>query len=109
MAILLVFGVMAATYESFKAPLINLATMPFLIIGVILIHKIMGEALSFMSAMRVFKSFRSVIICSAVISVFCAALGIILSILFSTPVGSTIVAADIVVFFVFSLIGRIKS
>ncbi|MCQ2489957.1 MAG: metal ABC transporter permease [Ruminococcus sp.] len=62
-----------------------------------------------LSAMRVFKSFRSVIICSAVISVFCAALGIILSILFSTPVGSTIVAADIVVFFVFSLIGRIKS
>ena len=40
MAILLVFGVMAATYESFKAPLINLATMPFIIIGVILIHKI---------------------------------------------------------------------
>ena len=50
MAILLVFGVMAATYESFKAPLINLATMPFIVIGVILIHKIMGEALSFMTA-----------------------------------------------------------
>ena len=37
MAILLVFGVMASTYESFKAPLINLATMPFILIGVILI------------------------------------------------------------------------
>ena len=53
MAILLVFGVMAATYESFKAPLINLATMPFIIIGVILIHKIIGEALSFMTAIGV--------------------------------------------------------
>jgi HAE1 family hydrophobic/amphiphilic exporter-1 len=53
MAILLVFGVMAATYESFKAPLINLATMPFIIIGVILIHKIIGEALSFMTAVGV--------------------------------------------------------
>ena len=53
MAILLVFGVMAATYESFKAPLINLATMPFIIIGVILIHKIMGEALSFMTAVGI--------------------------------------------------------
>ena len=53
MAILLVFGVMASTYESFKAPLINLATMPFIIIGVILIHKIMGEALSFMSAIGI--------------------------------------------------------
>ncbi len=53
MAILLVFGVMAATYESFKAPLINLATMPFIVIGVILIHKIMGEALSFMTAVGI--------------------------------------------------------
>ncbi len=49
MAILLVFGVMASTYESFKAPLINLATMPFLMIGVILINKITGQSLSFMS------------------------------------------------------------
>ena len=51
-----------------------------------------------------FKSFRSVIICSAVISVVCAAAGIIISILASTPVGSTIVSADIVVFLVFWLI-----
>ncbi|MGN0613272.1 MAG: metal ABC transporter permease [Porcipelethomonas sp.] len=57
-----------------------------------------------LSAMRVFKSFKSVIICSAVISVICAGFGIILSILFSTPVGSTIVAADIVVFFIFCII-----
>ncbi len=49
LAILLVFGVMASTYESFKAPLINLATMPFLMIGVILINKITGQALSLMS------------------------------------------------------------
>jgi hypothetical protein len=50
-----------------------------------------------LSAMRVFKSFRSVIICSAVISVICAAVGILASILLSTPVGSTIVTADIAV------------
>jgi HAE1 family hydrophobic/amphiphilic exporter-1 len=49
MAILLVFGVMAATYESFKAPLINLATIPFMIIGVVFIYKIIGQALSIMS------------------------------------------------------------
>ena len=40
---------MAATYESWKAPLINLATMPFLIIGVIFIYKITGQALSIIS------------------------------------------------------------
>lgn len=56
-----------------------------------------------LSAMRIFKSFKSVIICSAVISVICSGFGIILSILFSTPVGSTIVTADIFVFLIFSL------
>lgn len=60
-----------------------------------------------LSAMRVFKSFRSVIICSAIISVICAMSGIILSILFSTPVGSTIVAADIFVFFIFCVISSV--
>lgn len=49
MAILLVFGVMAATYESFKAPLINLATMPFMLIGVIFIYKIINYPLSIMT------------------------------------------------------------
>ena len=63
-----------------------------------------------LSAMRVFKSFKSVTICSACLSVICAALGIIISIITpkGTPVGSTIVAVDIVVFFVFWFIGFIK-
>jgi len=50
MAILLVFGVMAGTYESFKAPFINLCTIPFLVIGVVAIYKISGQAISMMSA-----------------------------------------------------------
>lgn len=50
MAILLVFGVMAGTYESFKAPLINLCTIPFLVIGVVAIYKISGQSISMMSA-----------------------------------------------------------
>ena len=53
MAILLVFGVMAATYESFKAPIINLATMPFIFIGVILINLIFNEPISFMTAIGI--------------------------------------------------------
>ena len=48
-----------------------------------------------LSAMRMFKSFRSVTICAAVLSVFCALLGILASILAGTPVGSTIVAVQI--------------
>ena len=60
-----------------------------------------------LSAMRVFRSFRSVTVCSAVLSVSCAALGILAAILWGTPVGSTIVAIDIVAFGVFAAIGRI--
>ncbi|MBP5384457.1 MAG: metal ABC transporter permease [Lachnospiraceae bacterium] len=48
-----------------------------------------------LSAMRLFNSFRSVTICSALLSVTCAFLGIMISILAGTPVGSTIVAVDV--------------
>ena len=58
-----------------------------------------------LSSMRVFKSFKSVTICSAILSVFCSTIGILISILVGTPVGSTIVAVDIVVFAGFSLVG----
>jgi len=60
-----------------------------------------------LSAMRVFKSFFKVTVCSAVLSVVCTLAGMIISILAGTPVGSTIVAADIVMFGVFALAGRI--
>lgn len=60
-----------------------------------------------LSAMRLFNNFKNAVICSAVISVFCAIIGIILSILLSTPVGSTIVAANIVVFVICTLIEKI--
>ncbi len=57
-----------------------------------------------LSAMRLFKSFRGVIVCSGIISVVCASVGIIISILASTPVGPTIVTADMIVFFAFWII-----
>lgn len=60
-----------------------------------------------LSAMRVFKSFKSVTVCSAVLSVCCSALGILVSVLAGTPVGSTIVAADIMAFVLFSLTGAL--
>ncbi len=60
-----------------------------------------------LSAMRVFKSFKSVTICSAVLSVICAFSGIIISILAGTPVGSTIVAVDVAAFVVCYAAGRI--
>ena len=61
-----------------------------------------------MSAMRLFRSFKGVTVCSAVLSVSCALLGILISILWSTPVGSTIVAVDIGVFLIFCVIAKIQ-
>lgn len=58
-----------------------------------------------LSAMRVFKSFKSVTICSAIVSVICSGLGLLISILAGTPVGSTIVGIDLLCFLIFSLIG----
>lgn len=60
-----------------------------------------------LSAMRVFKNFKSVTVCAAVISVVCAFGGIIVSILAGTPVGSTIVAVDVAAFAICSLTGAI--
>ena len=59
-----------------------------------------------LSAMRVFRSFRGVTICAAVISVVCAVAGIIISVLAETPTGSTIVAVDIASFAVMAAVGR---
>ena len=59
------------------------------------------------SAMRVFRSFRSVTLCSVIVSITCAVLGILIAILAETPVGSTIVAVDIAGFFIFSATGLI--
>ncbi|MBQ1351278.1 MAG: metal ABC transporter permease [Oscillospiraceae bacterium] len=60
-----------------------------------------------LSAMRLFRSFKMVTVCAAVLSVLCAFLGIIISILAGTPVGSTIVAVDIAAFAVCYLAGMI--
>lgn len=60
-----------------------------------------------LSSMQIFKSFRSVTICSAIMSVICSVIGILISILAGTPVGSTIVVVYIVIFIIFYLIGNI--
>ena len=61
-----------------------------------------------LSAMRIYNSFLKVTICSAVLSVVCAACGMLLSIAAGTPVGATIVAADAVVFGICCLAGSAR-
>ncbi len=90
-------GIRAGRYNL----LIAVITASVIVLAMNLVGSLLISALIIfpaLSAMRLFKSFRLVILCSAVMSVICAASGIILSILWSTPVGSTIVAMDIVMF-----------
>ena len=98
-----------------KAGLYNLLIAVIIAVIIVLAMNLVGSLLisalvifPALSAMRVFKSFRSVTICSALLSVFCAFTGIFLSVVFGTPVGSTIVAADIAAFGIFVIIGLLS-
>ena len=61
-----------------------------------------------LTAMRLFRSFRGVVICAAVTSVVCFCAGLTISFAFSTPVGATVVAADLAVFLASCLIGLLR-
>ncbi len=98
-----------------KTNLLNLLIATIIAVIIVLAMNLVGSLLvsalvifPALSAMRVFKSFRSVTICAAIISVVCALIGIIVSILMDTPVGSTIVITDIAAFLVCTIIGKIK-
>ena len=98
-------GVNASAYNL----LIAVITAVIIVLAMNLVGALLTSALMIfpaLSAMRVFHTFRQVVICSAVIAVASSALGIIISIIFSSPVGATIVVVDLLVFGVFSLAGR---
>ena len=61
-----------------------------------------------LTAMRLFRSFRGVVVCAAATSVACFCLGLTISFAFSTPVGATVVAADLAVFLASCLIGLLR-
>ena len=97
-----------------KADLYNLLIAVTIAVVIVLAMNLVGSLLisalvvfPALSAMRVCKNFRAVTICAAVLSVCCAALGILISILAGTPVGSTIVAVDIFAFLFLSGISRL--
>ena len=98
-----------------KADLYNLLIAIIIAVVIVLAMNLVGSLLisalvifPALSAMRLFQNFRSVTVCSAVLSVSCAALGILIAILAGTPVGSTIVAVDILAFLICSTIGRAR-
>ncbi len=97
-----------------RAEAYNLITAVVIAVIIVLAMKLVGSLLisaliifPALTAMRLFHSFKSVTICAAILSVACTFLGMIISILAGTPVGSTIVAVDAVVFVICYLAGRI--
>ena len=100
-------GVRAGAYNLLIAVIIGIIiVLAMNLIGSLLISALV--VFPALSAMRLFKSFRSVIVFSVILSVLCTAVGFLFTILFDTPVGSTIVCVDLAVFLVCYLIGFIK-
>ena len=99
-------GLKAGLYNN----LIAVITAVIIVLAMNLVGSLLISALVIfpaLSAMRVIQNFKGVVIYAAVLSVCCALAGMVLSIYFSTPVGATIVVADIVAFFINCLIGRL--
>ena len=99
-----------------NAALFNLLIAVIIAVIIVLAMNLVGALLvsalvvfPALSAMRVFKSFFTVTIAAATISVVCSLAGILVAILAGTPVGSTIVAMDIVAFFGFYITSFIRS
>lgn len=90
--------------------LIAVVTAVIIVLAMNLVGSLLISALVIfpaLSAMRILQNFKGVVICSAIISVLCALIGMLASILFSTPVGATIVAVDIAVFFISCIAGKV--
>lgn len=100
-------GIRASVYNLFIAVI----TAIIIVLAMNLVGSLLISALVIfpaLSAMRIMRTFKSVVIFATVISVTCALVGIFSAIIFSTPVGPTIVICDILAFLVCFLIGKIS-
>ena len=100
-------GVKAGVYNG----LVSVLTSLIIVLGMRLMGALLISSLVIfpsLSAMRVCKKYKSVVICSAFISVVCFLMGICVSVLFDTPTGASIVLANICAFILLWLIGILK-
>ena len=91
--------------------LIAVVTAVIIVLAMNLVGSLLISALVIfpaLASMRVCRTFKRVVMLSTVISVVCAILGILSAIIFSTPVGPTIVVCDILAFLVCFIIGKIR-
>jgi zinc transport system permease protein len=106
------FAISAGTNANRYNLLIAIIIAVIIVLAMNLVGSLLISALVIfpaLSALRLFKNFKGVTICSAILSVVCALLGMLISILAGTPVGSTIVAADVVTFLICHIAGKIMT
>lgn len=103
-----------ATATGVPARLYNLLMAFLTAVTVVLGMRLMGAMLissliifPALTAMRVCRHFRSVVIVSALLSVVCFWVGMICSYLFATASGASIVAVNLLAFLLFSLAGAL--
>ena len=91
--------------------LIAVTTAVVIVLAMNLVGALLTSALIIfpaLSAMRIFSSFRQVIICSAVYAVVTSAIGLLASIMLSTPAGATIVVTELAAFGICCLVGKVS-
>lgn len=99
-------GIHSSIYNLFIA----VVTAVIIVLAMNLVGSLLISALVIfpaLSAMRIAHTFKRVVVASTIISVICAVLGILMAILFSTPVGPTIVVCDIIAFLICFTLGKI--
>ena len=62
-----------------------------------------------LSSMRIFKKFKSVTVCAAIISILCFFIGVVISYLYATPTGASVVTINIIVFILFWLTENLRN
>lgn len=106
------FARASGTNSSLYNLLIAVITAVIIVLAMNLVGSLLISALLIfpsLSAMRIARTFRTVVIFSAIISTVCAVLGIFAAILLSTPVGPTVVASDIIAFLICYVVGKIRT
>lgn len=99
-------GVKSNTYNT----LLALVTAVIIVLAMKLVGALLISALIIfpsLTAMRLFKNFKSIVISSAICSAICTVVGIFVSCIISTPAGATIVAVDLLVYIIITLVSKI--
>ena len=104
------FAKATGTKSDFYNMLIAFLTAITIVVGMRLMGALLISSLIIfpaLTSMRVCKSFKTVIVSSAIISIVCFFFGMVASYVFSTPAGASIVAVNLVAFLIFTVIGKI--